>query len=50
MCLELAGVGELRRRQLPGLLIPFKKDDVWENHFKSESQLDPKPIRKGCVY
>jgi hypothetical protein len=48
--LVLAGAESLCEDRLSGLLIPFKTDDGWEAFLKLETQLNPKPIRKGCVY
>ena len=42
--------GELVQDRLSGLLIPFEEDDGCEAFLKLETQLNPKPIRKGCVY
>lgn len=50
MLLVLAGAGSLCEDRLSGLLIPFKTDDGCEAFLKLETQLNPKPIRKGCVY
>lgn len=50
MLLVLAGAGNLCEDWLSGQLIPFKKDDGWEAFLKLETQLNPKPIRRGCVY